>query len=96
MLDSEVILPVVGQALVERSILLLGDLGGVARPDGLRLVELLGRHLLLLDLLRLLLLGLVLVLYLLDLGLLLVLVNLLVVLNLLHVTVNIPSTNVRR
>ena len=45
-------------------------------------------------LLRLLLLGLVLVLYLLDLGLLLVLVNLLVVLNLLHVTVNIPSTNV--
>ena len=82
-LDGEVILPVVGQALVERSVLVGGDVGGVTRPDGLGLVELLVLHLLLLDLLRLLLLGLVLVLYLLDLGLLLVLINLLVVLNLL-------------
>ena len=84
-LDSEVVLPVVGQALVERGILLLGDVLRVARPDRLRLVELLGRDLLLLDLLGLLLLGLVLVLDFLDLGLVLLLVlgNFLVVLNLL-------------
>ena len=84
-LDGEVVLPVVGQALVERRILLLGDVLRVARPDRLRLVELLGRDLLLLDLLGLLLLGLVLVLDFLDLGLVLLLVlgNFLVVLNLL-------------
>ena len=55
-LDGEVVLPIVGQALVERSVLLLGDLRGVARPDGLRLVELLVLNGLLLDLLGLLLL----------------------------------------
>ena len=84
MLDGEVVLPIVGQALVERSVLLLGDLRGVARPDGLRLVELLVLDGLLLDLLGLLLLVL-LVVDLLDLGLLLVLLlgGLLLVLNLL-------------
>ena len=83
MLDSEVVLPVVSQALVERAVLVGSDLRGVARPDGLGLVELLVGGLLLLDLLRLLLLGLVLVFDLLDLGLLLLLLNLLVVLDLL-------------
>ena len=85
MLDGEVVLPVVGERLVEGAVLVLGDVGGVARPDRLRLVELLGRDLLLLDLLGLLLLGLVLVLDFLDLGLVLLLVlgNFLVVLNLL-------------
>ena len=83
MFDGEVILPVVGGRLVQDAVLFLDDVGGFARPGGLGLVELLVRHFLLLDLLRLLLLGLVLVLDLLDLGLLLLLVNLLVVLNLL-------------
>ena len=84
MLDGEVLLPVIGQALVEGGVLLLGDLIRVTRPDRLRLVELLVLDLLLLDLLRLLLLGLVLVLNLLDLGLLLILGHLLIVLNLLQ------------
>lgn len=79
MLDSEVFLPVIGQALVERTVLLSGDVRGVARPDRLRLVELLVGGLLLLDLLRLLLLGLVLVLDFLDLGLLLIIRRLLLV-----------------
>ena len=84
MLHGEVVLPVVGQALVERGVLLGGDVRGVARPDGLGLVELLVRGLLLLDLLRLLLLGLVLVLDFLNLRLLLLVLDLLlVVLNLL-------------
>ena len=85
MLHGEVVLPVVRQTLVERAVLLGSDFGGVARPDRLRLVELLGRDLLLLDLLGLLLLGLVLVLDFLDLRLVLLLVlgNFLVVLNLL-------------
>jgi hypothetical protein len=60
-LDSEVVFPVVGQALVEGAVLLRGDIRRIARPDGLRLVELLVRRLLLLDLLLLLVLGLVLV-----------------------------------
>jgi len=34
-LDSEVVLPIVGEGLVEGSILLLGDVLGVASPDGL-------------------------------------------------------------
>ena len=89
MLDGEVVLPIVGQALVERSVLLLGDLRGVARPDGLRLVELLVLNLLLLDLLGLLLLLFLLLIDLLNLGLLLTLLLLLldfllVVLNLLQ------------
>ncbi|CAH0038645.1 unnamed protein product [Clonostachys rhizophaga] len=73
-LDSKVILPVVGERLVEGGILLLGDVLGVASPDGLLLVELLLLDLGLLDLLGLglLLLLLFLVVDLLDAGLLLV------------------------
>ncbi|CAG9942373.1 unnamed protein product [Clonostachys rosea f. rosea IK726] len=73
-LDSEVVLPVVGERLVEGGILLLGDVLGVASPDGLLLVELLLLDLGLLDLLGLglLLLLLFLVVDLLDAGLLLV------------------------
>ncbi len=75
-LDSEMVFPVVRQALVKRRILLLRDILRVASPDRLRLVELLVGRLLLLDLLRLLLLGLVLVvLDFLDLGLLLALLS---------------------
>ncbi|KAI9155186.1 putative sterol O-acyltransferase 2 [Paramyrothecium foliicola] len=61
-LDSQVVLPVVGQGLVEGSILLLLDVLGVAGPDGLLLVELLLLDLGLLDGLGLLLLLLVLIL----------------------------------
>ena len=84
-LDGEVLLPVVRQALVEGGVLLLGDLLGVARPDGLSLVELLVLNGLLLDLLRLLGLFLLLVDFL-DLGLLVVLLLLLgiVILNVLQ------------
>lgn len=39
-LDSEVLLPIVRQALVERTVLLLRDVAGVASPDRLGLVEL--------------------------------------------------------
>ena len=69
-LDSKVLLPVVRQALVERSVLLRRDILRIARPDGLRLVQLLILDSLLLDLLRLLLLVL-LVVDLLNLGLVL-------------------------
>lgn len=55
-LDGKVVLPVVGEGLVERGVLFLGDVGGVAGPDGLGLVELLLLLLDLLDLLGLLLL----------------------------------------
>jgi hypothetical protein len=69
-----VVFPVVGQALVERAVLLRLDVLGIACPDRLRLVELLVSRLRLLDLLSLLFLGLViLVLDFFDLGLLLVL-----------------------
>lgn len=73
-LDSKVVLPVVGEGLVEGGILLSGDVLRVASPDGLLLVELLLLNLGLLDLLGLglLLLLLVLVINLLDLGLLVV------------------------
>ena len=65
------VFPVVGQTLVERAVLLGCDVAGITSPDGLRLVEFLVRGLLLLDLLRLLLLGLVVFVFdLLDLGLL--------------------------
>ena len=85
MLDSEVVLPIVSQALVERPVLLVRDVRGVASPDGLGLVELLVLDSLLLDLLGLLWLVL-LVLDLLNLGLLvLLLFRLLLVLNLLRV-----------
>lgn len=85
MLDGKVVFPVVGETLVEGTVLLGRDVRGVTRPDGLRLVELLVGGLLLLDLLGLLVLGLViLVLDLLDLGLLALLdLLLLFVLNLL-------------
>ena len=78
-LDGQVLLPVVRQALVEGGVLLLGDLLRVARPDGLRLVELLVGLLNLLDLLLLLVLLLLLLIDLLDLGLLLVLLRLLLI-----------------
>ena len=80
------VLPVVGQALVEGTVLVLSDLSGVASPDWLRLVELLVLNGLLLDLLGLLLLLLVLI-DLLDLGLLLVVLDFfLIVLDLLRKT----------
>ena len=84
MLDREVFLPVVGQALVECSVLLSGDVLRVARPDGLGLVKLLVLDGLLLDLLGLLLLVLLLI-DLFDLGLVLgLLCSLFLVLNLLQ------------
>ena len=88
-LNSQVVFPVIRQALVERSVLLRLDVVGVSGPDGLRLIELFVLDLLLLDLLLLLLvLGFVFVLYFLNLGLFLVFVLvffllLLVVVNLL-------------
>ena len=87
-LDSQVVLPVIGQALVERPVLFWLDVVGVTGPDGLRLVELFVLNLLLLDLLLLLLVfSLVFVLDFLDLGL--VLVFLLLLLLLLLVVVNL-------
>ena len=85
-LDSEVLFPIVRQALVEGSVLLLGDIAGVTSPDRLRLVELLVGDFLLLDLLGLLLLVLIFV-NLFDLGLLLGLILhlFLVVLNFLQI-----------
>ena len=73
MLDSEVLFPIVGEGLVERGILILGDVVGLSHPDGLGLVELLvlvGDLLYLLLLFVLLLLGL-----LLDLGLIVLLLG---------------------
>ena len=89
-LDGEVLLPVVGEGLVEGAVLLLGDLLGLARPDGLLLVQEvpLVRHLLDL-LLLLLLLGLVLLVDLLDLGLVVVVVVLLVLVLVLVVVVDL-------
>lgn len=72
-LDGKVVLPVVGQGLVERGVLLLIDVLGIPGPDGLGLVELLFLNLGLLNLLGLLLLLLfLLIINLLDLGLLVV------------------------
>ena len=70
-LDSKMILPVVSERLVERSIFLLRNVTRVTRPDGFRLVELFVDLTLLLDLLCLLfVLGFVLIVVnLLDLGL---------------------------
>ena len=73
-LDSEMVFPVVGQALVERGVLLCGDVRGVACPNGLRFVEFLVGNLSFLDLLGLLFLLLILV-DLLNLGLLLIIFN---------------------
>jgi hypothetical protein len=77
------VLPVVGQRLVERTVLLLGDIAGVASPDGLGLVELLVDNLLLLDLLGLLLVLILVLIDLFDLGLfaVFVILDLLVILN---------------
>ena len=60
-LDGEVLLPVVGQALVEGRVLVLGDVLRVAHPNGLLLVD---QRPLVADLLHLLLLLLLLLLYL--------------------------------
>jgi hypothetical protein len=54
-LDSEVVLPVVGERLVERGILLGGDILGIAGPNRLGLVQLFLLFFDLLNLLRLLL-----------------------------------------
>ena len=85
MLDSEVLLPVVGQALVEGAVLLSSDVLRVAGPDGLRLVKLLVLNGRLLDLLGLFLLLLFLLFDFLNLGLVLgvLLGFLLVILNIL-------------
>ena len=48
-LDAEVLLPVVGEGLVELAVLLLGDVVGVPGPEGLRLVQLLVLCVLLLE-----------------------------------------------
>ena len=78
------IFPVVGQTLVEGTILFLSDIGGITRPKRFGLVKLLVLDGFLLDLLRLLLLVL-LVVDLLDLRLVLRLLgDLLLVLNLLR------------
>ncbi len=50
-LDSQVVLPVVGETLVELSILLIGDVVRVTGPDWLGLVQLLSINVLFLDLL---------------------------------------------
>mmetsp|Transcript_19224 Transcript_19224/g.47842 ORF Transcript_19224/g.47842 Transcript_19224/m.47842 type:complete len:333 (+) Transcript_19224:1564-2562(+) len=91
MLYREVLLPVVGQGLVEGTVLLLGHLLRLARPDGLLLVHQvpLVRHLLDLLLLFLLLLLLLLLLDLLNLRLVAVVAVLLLVLLLVIVIVNL-------
>ncbi len=70
MLNGKVLFPVVSQALVEGTVLLWGDIGWVASPDGLGLVELFVGNLLLLDFLRLLLFLLFVFINFFDLGLL--------------------------
>ena len=57
MFDSKVFLPIIGERLVERPILVLRDVTRVASPNGLGLVELLVDLTLLLDLFLLLLFG---------------------------------------
>ena len=71
-LDGKVFFPVVGQALVESTVLVGSDILGIPRPDGLGLVELLVLNRDLLDLLLLLWLFFILVFDFLDLGLVLV------------------------
>lgn len=76
-LDGEMVLPVVGQTLVEGGILLRLDILRIAGPNRLRLVQLLVCRLLLLDLLGLLFLGLVVLIFnFFDLGLVLVILDL--------------------
>jgi hypothetical protein len=77
-LDGKMVFPVVGERLVERGVLLLGDVGWVSGPDRLGLVELLLLNLGLLDLLcLLLLLFFLLIVDFLDLGLLVLILLLL-------------------
>merc|ERR1719261_233787 len=89
-LHGQVLLPVVGERLVEGAVLLLGHLLGLARPDGLLLVHQvpLVRHLLDLLLLLLLLGGLLLV-DLLDLRLVVVLAVLLLLLLVIVIVVDL-------
>mmetsp|Transcript_28036 Transcript_28036/g.47539 ORF Transcript_28036/g.47539 Transcript_28036/m.47539 type:complete len:303 (-) Transcript_28036:65-973(-) len=82
MLDGQMLLPIVGNGLVERSVLLVGDVLGVTGPDGLILVLQLHLHIDLLDLLGPLLL-LLLFIHLLNLWLVLVTLLLLLILLLL-------------
>lgn len=56
-LDSQVVLPVIGEAFVKLSILLLGDVIRVAGPNRLGLVQLLLINIFLLDFLSLFLLA---------------------------------------
>lgn len=60
-LDSEMFLPIVGQALVEGTVFLWSDVGWVASPEWFRLIELLVGDLLFLDLLLFLVLLLLLI-----------------------------------
>jgi len=69
-LDSKMVFPIVGQALVEGAILFCSDVRWVTSPDGFRLVELLLGGLYLLDLFGFLLFLLLFVVDLLNLGLL--------------------------
>ena len=78
-LDGSVLLPVVGEGLVEGSVLVLGDVVGLAHPDGLHGVEVLPLVADLLDLLGLLLLLGVILVDLLDLGLVVVALFVLIV-----------------
>ena len=78
------VLPVVAQALVEGTILFLGNVLRVASPQRLSLIEFLVLDLNLLNLLGLLLRLVFLILDLLDLGLVLALGNFLVIFNLLY------------
>ena len=78
-LDGGVLLPVVGEGLVEGGIFVLGDVVGLAHPDGLHGVEVLPLVADLLDLLGLLLLLGVLLVDLLDLGLVVVALLVLVI-----------------
>ena len=78
-LDGGVLLPVVGEGLVEGSVLVLGDVVGLAHPDGLHGVEVLPLVADLLDLLGLLLLLGVVLVDLLDLGLVVVALLVLIV-----------------
>lgn len=88
-LHRQVILPVIGQALVKRSVFLDFDVRGVPCPDRLHFVQFLVRRFALLDLLRLLLLWLLfLILYFLDLWLLFFCVFLLFLLFLLVFVLN--------
>jgi hypothetical protein len=78
-LDGKVLFPVVGQALVERTIFVSSDVLWIPRPNGLGLVELLVLDRDFFNLLRLLWLFFVLVFNFFDLGLLLVVFDLFLV-----------------